>query len=191
MDKKRMVQKGFLVLFCLVFLVGVILAENTTGVLQDYVHMIWASVSLFIIVIYLFLAVCETYIRYDYYSMRSYVTDLNINTCRDYIQHKNIYDTLQYTLEEVEESRFIITFTFQIVRGHSYVSQVINCVKYQVNLYELNAGTEITCMFIPNGWFKKAILPWYIDRFIEQKFNAKKREISYVIQQEDKNGSMV
>lgn len=112
MDKKRMVQKSLLVLFCLVFLVGVILAENTTGVLQDYVHMIWASVSLFIIVIYLFLAVYETYIRYDYYSMRSYVTDLNINTCRAYIQHKNIYDTLQYTLEEVEESRFIITFTF-------------------------------------------------------------------------------
>lgn len=181
MKKGSIVQKTLLLLFVVMFIIAIILLENTDGIMQDYINIIWVSVSFFIAIVYIFLATYHIYIKYDYYSMRSYVSDLSIKTCEDYIQHKNIYDTLKYTLEKIEENRFYIIFSFQIVRGHDYVAQVVSPVRYQVNLYENETGTEITCMFVRDSWFKKAILPWYIDRFIEQKFNAKRREISYSI----------
>lgn len=190
MNKNNVIQKLMLV-FILINVIEVILLENTSEPIKNYIGMLWATIDFILICSYVFWGVYNIYIVYDYYGMRSYVSDLNIKTCRDYIQHKNIYDTLKYTWEEVEENRFIVTFPYQIVKGNKFVAQVVAGVNYQINLYKSEAGTEITCMFIKNKLFQKAVLPWYIDRFIEQKFNAKRREISYSIDQEEKNDNMV
>lgn len=143
-----------------------------------YLVMVLLGIDIGILGGYICWNVYIVYSRWDYYGMRSYYSKLDIKHCRDYLSIININD-LRYKVIEVAPNRYRFLFEPQTVKGYIYRTQFLGGVEYQVNLYELDNGTEITWLFKENKRFKIPICPWYIDRFMERRCNAAVKALNY------------
>lgn len=176
--------RGLGILFLIDFLLFIFLPQHLDGNMADYVAIILFACAVLIATPYFIYAAKQIYLG-DFYALRIYRSELSLKLCRDYIRLNNINDILKYEIVELEKNRFRIRFPRQTAHGNAYASQGTFGTVYQLNMYEKENGTEITCIFLKGPGSKRPLRPWYLDKLLEMKCDAVHKEFQYRMEVED------
>lgn len=178
-DKKIVVgifSAFFIVNLCLVLCMELIDFKDDVA-MQGVITMSFFLIDLLLLGSYLIIGIYKVFLSYNYYDLRVYDTELNIKICNDYIRLNNINDVIRYDIAQIDENRYRISMGPQLAKGYAFAPGNIIGAEYQINFYKKALGTQITCRLIKS--VGAPVCPWYIDKLIGQKLDARLDEDAY------------